>query len=140
MPKNDVDIVWVQEQFRGVRARKVVGEAVLKLLDAWEELEVAAEDVSEVVRTFAELAQGHSLLPEESEEVWVEARQGFVRVGDIIRIRHDAYDGESGKIHNGRIGRVVGVRGDIIMRSTDDKHPFIDGAHYPAAKVEKRVQ
>lgn len=75
----------------------------------------------------------------EPDEYWEEARPGFFRVGDIIRVKADAFPGKTGEVHNGRVGRIVAVRrGDIIMRSTDGIEPLIDGAHYSAHSMEKR--
>ena len=48
------------------------------------------------------------------------------KVGDIVKIKDDAYSGAVGRIHNGRICEVVEVRhGDVIVRSIDDKDPML---------------
>ena len=53
---------------------------------------------------------------------------------------HDAYEGDLGRVHNGRRGKVVAVRyGDVIFKSTDGKSPVLDGAHYTPYKLEKLV-
>lgn len=133
-------MVWVLDQFTGARVKKTVGQAVLALLETWEGMEIPTGQISEVLDLFKEVAAGHSLLPDKSEEVWIEAVRGFLHVGDIVRVRHNAFDGETGKYHNGRIGKVTTVRsGDAIFRSTDERTPFIDGAHYPIDKLERRI-
>jgi hypothetical protein len=62
-------------------------------------------------------------------------------VGDIVRVRNDAYTGKLAPIHNGRPGVIVAIRsGDIIVNLTDMEEPEISGAHYSPEVLEKRVQ
>lgn len=136
-----VDTDWASAQLASVKAKKAVGTSVMALLDAWKELKHNDRDSKEVLDVFSKLAMTNSLLPESSEEVWVEARPGFVSVGDVVRVKHDAYADKLGTVHNGRVGKVVAVRyGDIIFRSTDDKLPFLDGTHHSPYKLEKRIK
>lgn len=140
MSKMDMD--WAAEQIREARVRKDVGGAVMTLLQAWDDvLPLGVEQTEEALNIFKSLAQGHTLLPAESNEVWVECKPGFVKVGDVIRIQHDAFSDAAGRYHNGRVGKVIALRsGDVVFRSTDEKEPFIDGAHYSPGKLEKRVR
>jgi hypothetical protein len=136
-----VDLDWASEQLASVRAKKAVGASVMAMLEAWKDLKHADKDSAEVLSLLSKLAMAHSLLQDASEEVWVEARPGAISVGDIVRVRHDAYDGKLGTLHNGRVGKVVAVRyGDIIFRSTDEKVPFLDGTHHSPHKLEKRIK
>ena len=138
--KNTVDVLWVHRQFEAARLAKNVGNPVIDLLTTWEELDVDPKLVPEILDVFREVAQGHALLPNESEQTWVEAQRGNIVVGNTVRVRLDAYSGPAGQYHNGRVGKVVGIRnGDIIFRSNDDVPPFIDGAHYPPEKLERLV-
>lgn len=139
---NSIDTNWVRDQIIKARVRKNIGNAVLHLLESWEDLDIVLDE-KDTLETFSLVEKavlGHAFLPEESEEVWIEARAGFVHTGDIVRVRHDAFTGPAGRYHNGRRGRVTAVRsGDIIFRSEDELKPFIDGAHYSADKLEKKV-
>lgn len=136
-----VDLDWASAQLASVRAKKAVGASVMALLAAWGELKHNEGDSEDVLAVFAKLALSHSLLQPESEEVWVEARPGFISVADIVRVKHDAYTDKLGTMHNGRVGKVVAVRyGDVIFRSTDDKLPFLDGTHHSPYKLEKRIK
>lgn len=135
-----VDIIWAKDQMKRLEIHPRVQEAVIELLNTWETVEVITGLIPDIIKTFAELAQNHALLPDASEETWVEGFPGAFRTGDIVRVRHDAFDGDMGSYHNGRVGRVLGVRsGSVIFRSTDEIKPFIDGAHYQADKLEKRL-
>lgn len=136
-----VDRDWASAQLAGIKTKKAVGASVMALLDAWKELKHSDNDSKDVLDLFSKLAQTNSLLPDESDAVWVEARPGFISVGDVVRVKHDAYTDKLGTVHNGRVGKVVAVRyGDVIFRSTDDKLPFLDGTHHSPYKLEKRIK
>lgn len=53
----------------------------------------------------------------------------MAKVGDEVKVRMDAYTGEAGARHNGRIGKIVGIfEGDIAVVYLDKpdlvtKHP-----------------
>jgi len=140
MAKNTVDTNWVQEQLDFANTGEDVADAVTALFEAWEGLDLSPEQQLEALDKFRELAQGHSLLKDETDETWVDALPGFVHASDVVRVKHDAFAGELGTLHNGRVGKVVGVRsGFVFFRSTDEKTPFIDGARYAFDKLERRV-
>ena len=140
MPSVDFD--WVKEQLTEAKVRRGPGDAVLKLLEAWDKLTIEDEKMQEeALRILSVVALGHSLLAPYADEVWIEATPGQIKVADQVRIKADAFTGETGRTHNGRRGVVVGVRyGDIIVRSTDNKKPLLDGAHYSPFHLEKRVK
>jgi len=136
-----MDIQWIKEQLQAARVRKPVGNATMKLLEFFEELELEEEFHEKTVEMFSKLALGHAFVKDKKNEVWADLRPGAITVGDEVRIKADAYDGNGGKIHNGRRGKVVAVRyGDVIFKSTDGKAPFLDGAHYPPQVMEKLVE
>lgn len=138
---SEVNYDWVREQLQAVRAKVNVGKAVLALLETWEAQKLTEKSEEEVIEIFSRLALSNSLVPDAPEETWVPAQPGFIKVGDEIRVKHDAYKGKLGVLHNGRRGKVTAVRyGDIIMRSTDDKEPFLDGTHHSPQALEKRIR
>jgi hypothetical protein len=140
--ENEVDLIWARDQLRRAGVNDRVATAVYQTLDTWNTNlgAIPATEVENTVDALRELLLHHSLLKPVSDEVWMEAYPGFIHAQDVIRVRHDAYDGELGEYHNGRVGKCLGVRsGMIIFRSTDEVHPFIDGAQYPADKLERRV-
>jgi hypothetical protein len=140
MPNVDTD--WVKEQFIQTKTRKAVGDAVLKLLATWDELkERTGKNDAEIVEIFAKLSMGHALIKENKDENWTPARAGALKVTDIVRVKFDAFDKSSGRNHlNGRRGKVVGVRyGDIVVKSTDEKTPVLDGVHFRPENLEKLI-
>lgn len=137
----EVNNEWVRAQMQEGKVKVGVGNALLKLLESWEKLTLTDKNAKEVVALFSQLALGHSLTQEAPDEVWADAQPGFILVGDEVRVKSDAYDGSTGAMHNGRRGKVVGVRyGDIIFKSTDDKEPVLDGSHYSPYQLQKRVR
>jgi hypothetical protein len=89
---------------------------------------------------FSLLGLGHAYVKTNKNELWMPVRPGDIKTADEVRVRADAYEGETGTLHNGRRGVVVGVRyGDVIIRSTDGKSPALEGAHYPPQMLEKLV-
>ena len=137
----NVDFVWVRDQMQAARVKVGTGTAVLKLLETWESLKLSDNQAKETIQYFSIFAQGHAVVEDDPNEIWVDARPGDIVIGDQVRVKADAFDGDTGKLHNGRRGKVVGVRyGDIIFKSTDDKLPVVDGAHYSPHQLEKRVQ
>lgn len=139
MPK--IDIAWVKQQFTKAKVRKITGNSVLKLMETWETLDFPSEQLEhEAIDAFASLAKGHAIAAETPER-WLPAQAGFMlQVGDTVRVRLDAFTGEPGRVHNGRIGRVVAKRsGDIIVKHIDGIEPSRDDARYPASALEKKV-
>jgi hypothetical protein len=142
MSKNFVDENWVREQLDSAGVSDDVRSAVTSmLLNGWDGLEIEDDDkIENILEVFSTLAQGHGLRAEKTEEAWIPVERGFVSTGDIVRVKHDAFDGKTGLYHNGRVGKVVAVRsGDYVFRSTDGKSPEIDGARYHPDSLERRV-
>ena len=137
----EVNNEWVRAQMQEARVKVGVGNAVIKLLEQWETMKLSDNQTKDTLDLFSKLALGHSIVPEKPDELWVDAQPGSILVGDEVRVKADAYDGSTGAIHNGRRGKVVGVRyGDIIFKSIDDKTPVLDGAHYTPHLLQKRIR
>ena len=140
----EIDKKWIMEQLEAAKVKVGSGKAILKLLEAWSELPELSEKMSEEVLTvFPKLAMGHVLKVEENEDdyTWIPVQPGQIVVGDVIRVKADAYTDKLGPIHNGRKGVIVAVRyGDIIVNSTDGKSPELKGVHYSPYKLEKRIR
>lgn len=140
-----VDREWVVDQLNEAGVTDpVIRSEIGRILDAWEKID-GAVDPSVAEKAFeitAKLALGHALATKAVEdEVWVDVIPGQVKVADTVRIKAGAFSGKTGEIHNGRVGRIVGIRyGDIIFKSTDNKQPALDGAHYSPYNLEKRVK
>lgn len=97
------------------------------------------ETFKRMLETVTELAKGHNIAPENPGEVWVQAKPGVLVIRDVVRVKTDAYSGETGSMHNGKHGVITAIRyGDI--------HVLYDGVtgantvrHSPHA-LEKRIR
>jgi len=137
----NIDQEWAREQFIAGKTKVVVGKAVLRMLDTWATIELKPEHAKEAIEVLSKLALNHALVKPSKDEVWAPAQAGFINVGDEVRVMANAFNDDTGRIHNGRRGNVVAVRyGDVIIRTNDDKEPFLDGVHYSPYKLEKRVK
>ena len=137
----EINEEWAKQQFAAAKVRVVVGKAVLELLDVWSDIELKPEHAQAAVEVFSKLALNHSLVEPPKDEVWVPAQPGFIKVGEEVRVMNNAFSDSTGQIHNGRRGIVVAIRhGDVIIRSNDNKEPFLDGTHYSPYKLERRIK
>jgi hypothetical protein len=140
----EVNFEWVRAQLAEAKAKVGPGNAVLQLLEVWEQQSKLTPNLAkEAVEMFSKLALGHSLKEEQvaTDETWILVQPGNIKVGDEIRVLSDAFQDASGTLHNGRRGRIVAIRyGDVIMNSTDNKTPPLNGVHYSPYKLEKRVK
>lgn len=137
----ELDLSWAEGQIAAARVPVPVGKATIALLKAWAELNFPNESQRDrAIEIFSSLAKNESVV-EETEGVWKSVQVGFmIQVGDTVRVRKDAFTDEAGRVHNGRVGRVLAKRsGDIIIRTTDDRKPYLDGAHYPPSALELKV-
>lgn len=140
----EVNYEWIKEQLQAAKVKVGSGKAIIKLLEAWESIPTLSPAMTEEVFTiFPRLAAGHAITEEEDENdyTWIPLQPGQIVVGDIVRVKSDAYEDKLGPIHNGRRGTVVAVRyGDVIFNDTDGKTPELKGVHYSPYKLEKRVR
>lgn len=132
---------WIKSQLEAAKVRKPVGDATLQLLELFSTFDKLNDEGKEkAVQVFSKLALGHAWVQNNKNEVWVDVRPGDIRISEVVRVRHDAFTGELGTLHNGRQGVVVGVRyGDVIVKSTDGKTPVLEGAHYSPHSLEKLI-
>jgi len=139
----EINIEWVKEQLTLNKTKKMTGDAVLELLETWKNTKrpPKSDNSKEILDIFSKLALGYALVKEDNSETWIQVQPGAIKVTDVVRVKFDAFDEESGKYTlNGRKGKVVGVRyGDIIMKSDDNKIPLLDGIHLRPENLEKRV-
>lgn len=143
----EVDMNWVKEQLTENKTKRVVGDTVITLLNTWSEIKSTDPDpdknqtnLNQVIELFSKIALGHAIVKEKKNENWTPAQAGSLVVADEVRVKWNAFDGEKGKTHNGRRGKIVSIRyGDIIVKTTDGKEPVLEGFHYTPQQLEKKV-
>ncbi|UDL16378.1 hypothetical protein SEA_ZOOMAN_94 [Microbacterium phage Zooman] len=142
MSENEVDLSWAKEQLAGARVPAAVGRGVLALLRAWDGLKFPSDAQQEkAIEIFSKLALDEAVFVEH-EHQYAPVMVGFnVQVGNIVRVRSDAFTGDLGRLHNGRVGRVTAKRhGDIIVTTIDDREPKLEMAHYPPSALDIRIK
>jgi len=112
-------------------------------------VEADPENTVKAFPVIARLLSGQPLTEEFWEETqratrlwdWKPVLPRTLRPGDVVRVRHDAYDGASGRLHNGREGRVLALRGGIIIGYMDasGKRSTGMGIRHEMGKLERRV-
>lgn len=74
-------------------------------------------------------------------ERWIQAHATNTGVGDTVRVKENAFSTTLGESHNGRICEVLEVKGgDFIVKSIDDRKPFLKRTFYSPNILEKLVQ
>lgn len=134
------DREWALDQLAAAQVNLPVGNAVVKLINAWKEIPEFKDPAKqkEVLELFGKLINGEAIAAEDGD--WVAAEAGFtLSTGQVVRISPTAFKGHLGQMHNGRIVKVVARRwGDIIVDSVDGKQPELRGAHYPPNVIQVR--
>lgn len=140
---------WAAEQLDahgvtsdGDERTQMIRTSVLTLAKAFGELKFGAypEEVrtglqDRVLQLFNHLATGRALPPTEEQYQWRPARYFPPSIGQIARIRLNAYTGEQGVQLNGKVGRVVHFRRGIgLVFDSDPDNP--QGGVFPSGDVE----
>ena len=74
------------------------------------------------------------------KETWKEVTSREVEIGDVLRVKMDAYSTDAGVLHNGRLVEVTNVsNGDVFVKTIDNVVPGISEARHPVYKLEKRI-
>ena len=72
--------------------------------------------------------------------LWAETNARELKPNDVVRVKANTFSGKLGKLHNGRILKVLQVKdGDVITESLDSRKPFLSGSHYSPFVLEKRI-
>lgn len=140
----EINREWAIEQLQAAKIKVGSGKAIMKLLETWETIPDLSENMrEEVLKIFPLIVRGVVIKVEEDENdyTWIPLQPGQITVGDVVRVKADAFTDKLGPIHNGRRGTVAAIRyGDVIFNDTDGKKPELKGVHYSPYKLEKRVR
>lgn len=123
---------WATNQLEDVQAPEREAKLVMRMLEEWwdDQLE-PGDDPWQALGWFEQLARGKALPTPEQADVnwrWEQARPGGLVVRDYVRVKADAYEGDTGRMHNGRSGYIVRISaGDILVKYDDGKLPELVG-------------
>ena len=135
---------WAKTQLqadeRSVEYQHTINEMLLVLWKRCETHKFSDQQIEEICQLTSSLARGHALEKPAEDELWVQARPGALVVRDVVRVHSDAYSGQAGLLHNGRIGVITAIRsGDIHVNYIDGKQSFDFVRHSPHV-LDKRVK
>lgn len=123
-PRNGIDWGWVSRELGALEVSRpvndTVGNALAKIAEDRERFGLTDDDVRLVLDLVHKLALGHSVAPPKQEEKWGPVVPGAYRIGDTVRVKSEAYDGERGIKHNGKRGRAVAARDGFVICVYDD--------------------
>lgn len=69
---------------------------------------------------------------------WQDSHISQMIIGDVVKVKDDAYSGEVGEIHNGRICEVIETSyGDVVVKSIDAKKPVLHRTHHSPNVLQK---
>jgi len=72
---------------------------------------------------------------------WIAAHPTNTKIGDIVRVKEDAFNTDLGEAHNGRVCEVIEIKsGDFVVKSIDDRDPLLKKTYYSPNILEKRVE
>lgn len=72
--------------------------------------------------------------------VWEDAVNLTISIGDVLRVKNNAYTTDAGKLHNGRLVKVTNIKdGDVYVTTIDYKLPHVTSARHPMYKLEKKL-
>lgn len=147
-PRWDSERAWARNQLSDANATEEEVEFTMRLLEAWFngfDSDLLDGSVWNSLKYFDTLARGKAIEPEpdapEDKEVWVPAKAGSIRVGNIVRVRTDAFEPDSENTHhyNGKRGRVVGFRVSVVRVKLDDSDPGVPFSQFRMPQLEVKV-
>lgn len=129
---------WSRAQLDAAGVDEAVRVDVLALLSVWERIIFPAGDPrrERVLTIFADLTRGIAIEKDPDPGfTWVSAVKAKPRQKDRVRIRRDAFDGESGKQLNGKEGIIARVSRGTLVVALDGEGSL----HVAPEKLETRV-
>ncbi len=136
---------WTEQQLATLALTNDQKSAVRNLLNVYRTAKAVRglndSELETVLTVFTSLSKGAVVVEDAPDEVWMQAAPGRLHMRDVVRVRADAYTGQSGIDHNGRVGVVIGVRpDDIRVRYTDDGKFHPPYTSHRTAALEKRMR
>lgn len=111
-------------------ARASVRDAVINVLYSLEAQQVTDEDLPIVADLVAALMRKHEPISEIRGR-WIPFKLGSVKQGDIVRVRWDAYDSDSGQRHNGLVATFTGAYAGRCTIRYVGRNDRVDFTHPP---------
>ena len=135
----DTEWGWVATQLAGAQHDQATKDAVVFVLETLRKQDLTDEQEQAALHAARELAAGHSIAQEETKERWGPVIPGAYAVKDIVRVKSNAFDGDLGRRHNGKRGRVVASRNGLVMVVLDDSPSSEIQMRYKPEHLERKL-
>jgi hypothetical protein len=127
---------WVSKQLAESDASEDEKELIVDLLKRLNDGGLDDARFVTVLRTFGNLALGHAVAAPKGER-WGPVVPGYYQIGDTVRVKLDAYDGEKGQRHNGKRGRAVAARNGLVVVVYDDASSSEEQYRHQPASLQR---
>lgn len=111
-PVSDFGGIQAKLSAMGYKEDSKVSKALLSALITLDNFDLSKGEMSIVLALLNKdalktITESGSLVNAE----WEDFNYGNVKIGDFIRVKDDAYDSDTGRMHNGLVGTLLGMRG-----------------------------
>ena len=126
------DYDWVDNQLSQVGSTEWSAALVNELVTVLDNADFEhrqADEVKKYAEQAVSLYLGQPIYVPSDDENWADARPGELNVRDTVRVRVDAYTGDSGTKHNGKRGRVTAMRNGVANVAYDGETSELPAGH-----------
>lgn len=133
----NIDWDWIDSQLTRAKISQPVKTSVKRLLEVMETMNHTDDTLRQTLDAFHKLSLTHAIAADDPDENWVQCLPGEYKSGDTVRVHADAYTGAHGSRHNGKRGRVAGVRGGSTIVIYDDAVSSEDQSYHDPKKLDR---
>lgn len=135
----DTEWGWVSKQLAGTQLDEATKDAVVYVLERLRKEDLTDDQERVALDIALKLAAGHSIAESSKDERWGPVLPGDYQIKDIVRVKADAFDGELGQRHNGKLGRVVASRNGLVLVVLDGSPSSDIQMRYKPEHLERKL-
>jgi hypothetical protein len=135
----DTEWGWVSKQLAGTELDEATRDAVVYVLETLRKQDLTDDQERAAMNAAVKLAAGHSIAVEKPNERWGPVVPGAYQIKDIVRVKSNAFEGDIGRKHNGKQGRVVASRNGFVMVVLDDSPSSEIQMRYKPEHLERKI-
>ena len=135
----DTDWGWVSKQLAETQLDQQTKDAVVYVLERLRKEDLTDDQERTALNAALKLAAGHSIAESPQEERWGPVVPGYYAVKDVVRVKANAFDGDTGRKHNGLRGRVVASRNGLVIVTPDNAPSSEVQYYYKPEHLERKL-
>ncbi len=128
---------WISKQLQGAGITGSLNDAAVHVLKCLRDEDLSDTEEQEVLRAVVALAAGHSIIVSVPGEKWGPVVPGAYSIGDTVRVKSDAFEGDRGLQHNGKRGRITAARDGFVRVLYDDSPSSDIQMHHRPETLER---